>query len=380
MDVLAINAGSSSIKYAVFQTDGATASRRFGGRVSRLGERRGDAAAAYVEAAGKIVRALEAQGRLETLAGIGHRVVHAGVRPHDHRRVTPALLDDLRAAEPLDPAHLPAEIALIEALGARFPAVPQVACFDTAFHRNLPRRAQLLPIPHRYDAAGVRRLGFHGLSFAYLLEALAAAAGADAARGRIVLAHLGAGASLAAVNEGRPLDTSMAFTPSAGLVMATRPGDLDPGVLVYLQRIEGMDADALDDLVSRKSGLLGVSGTTGDMQELLARRGTDARAAEAVELFCYQTRKWIGAFAAALGGLETLVFSGGIGENAPAVRAEICEDLRFLGLELDPDRNDRGAAVISRPRSRVAVRTIRTDEELMVARIVARILAAGDPH
>jgi acetate kinase len=332
-----------------------------------------------VEAADEIVRTLQAKGGLESLVGIGHRVVHSGVRPLDHQRVTPALLEELRAAQPLDLAHLPAEIALIEAFGARFPTLPQVACFDAAFHRSMPRRAQLLPIPRRFDAAGVRRLGFHGLSYAYLLEELARAAGAQAARGRIILAHLGAGASLAAVRDGQSIDTSMAFTPSAGLVMATRPGDLDPGVLVYLQRTEGLDADALDELVSRGSGLLGVSGTTGDMQDLLARRSADPRAAEAVDLFCYQARKWIGAFAAALGGLETLVFAGGIGENAPAVRAQICDDLGFLGLEIDPDRNRRSDAVISSPGSRVTARTIRTDEELMVVRIVQRILHAGDP-
>jgi acetate kinase len=379
VDVLAINAGSSSIKYAVFHADGAAPSRRFGGRVDGLGERAGETTRRFVEAADEIVRTLQAKGGLESLVGIGHRVVHSGVRPLDHQRVTPALLEELRAAQQLDLAHLPAEIALIEAFGARFPTLPQVACFDTAFHRSMPRRAQLLPIPRRFDAAGVRRLGFHGLSYAYLLEELARSAGAQAARGRIILAHLGAGASLAAVRDGQPIDTSMAFTPSAGLVMATRPGDLDPGVLVYLQRTEGLDADALDELVSRGSGLLGVSGTTGDMQDLLARRSADPRAAEAVDLFCYQARKWIGAFAAALGGLETLVFAGGIGENAPAVRAQICDDLGFLGLSLDSDRNRRSDAVISRPGSRVTARTIRTDEELMVVRIVQRILHAGDP-
>jgi acetate kinase len=379
VNLLAINAGSSSIKYAVFRVDGGVPSRRHRGRVDRLEARAGTTTAPFVEAAEEIVRTLRARGELESLAGIGHRVVHSGVRPLDHQRVTPELLEELRAARPLDLAHLPAEIALIEAFGTRFPALPQVACFDTAFHRGLPRRAQQLPIPRRFDAAGVRRLGFHGLSYAYLLEELARTAGADAARGRVILAHLGAGASLAAVHEGRPLDTSMAFTPSAGLVMATRPGDLDPGVLVYLQRTEGLDADALDELVSRGSGLLGVSGTTGDMQDLLARRESDARAAEAVDLFCYQARKWIGAFAAALGGLDTLVFSGGIGENAPAVRAQICDGLGFLGLNLDPDRNRRSDAVISSPDSQVTARTIRTDEELMVVRIVQRILHAGDP-
>lgn len=374
MDVLAVNAGSSSVKYALFEVRDATASRRLGGRVERL-----DGIEAYEAAVEKIVAALETPGRLDSLAAIGHRVVHGGLEAPDHQRVSRELLERLRAARSLDLAHLPAEITLIEAFGKRFPSLPQVACFDTAFHRGLPRRAQLLPIPRRYDAAGVRRLGFHGLSYSYLLEELARTAGPDIARGRIVLAHLGAGASLAAVHEGRPRDTSMAFTPSAGLVMATRPGDLDPGVLVYLMRAERWDADGVDQLISRGSGLLGVSSTTGDMQDLLARRDADPHAAEAVELFCYQTRKWIGAFAAALGGLDTLVFSGGIGENAPVIRAEICADLEFLGVRLDPDRNDRNEAVISSPGTRASVRMIRTDEESMVARIVERVLHADDP-
>jgi acetate kinase len=375
VDVLAVNAGSSSIKYALFEVRGTAASRRLGGRVDHLA-----GIETYEAAVEKVVAALQTHGKGEGLDAIGHRVVHGGLEALDHQRVSPDLLERLRAARPLDLAHLPAEIALIEAFGTRFPKLPQVACFDTAFHRGLPRRAQVLPIPRRYDAAGVRRLGFHGLSYSYLMEELARTAGPDAARGRIVLAHLGAGASLAAVHEGRPRDTSMAFTPSAGLVMATRPGDIDPGVLVYLQRTAGLDVDALDELISRGSGLLGVSETTGDMQDLLARRDSDPRAAEAVELFCYQACKWIGAFAAVLGGLDTLVFSGGIGENAPVIRAEICADLGFLGVTLDPPTNARNEAVISGSGARASIRVIRTDEESMVARIVERVLHADDPH
>lgn len=374
MHVLAVNAGSSSIKYALFRLDGPSPTRRCGGQVSHLA-----GADLHTAAAEEILKAVRAHGGLDDLTAIGHRVVHGGLQSLDHQRVSPDLLQRLRGAQTLDLAHLPAEIALIEAFAARFPALPQVACFDTAFHRGLPRRARVLPIPRRFDAGGVRRLGFHGLSYAFLMEELSRTAGADTARGRVIMAHLGAGASLAAVHRGRPVDTSMAFTPSAGLVMATRPGDLDPGVLVYLQRTERLDADRLDELISRGSGLLGVSETTGDMRDLLSRRRSDPRAAEAVELFCYQARKWIGAFAAALGGLDTLLFSGGIGENAPAVRAEICAELGFLGVDLDPDRNDGNEAVISRPDARIGVHVIRTDEESMVARIVQRILQAADP-
>jgi acetate kinase len=379
--LLTVNAGSSSIKYALFDVSDGEPRRTGGGRVDRIGPPPGASAARrsaadYVRAGEEILRAIEAAPGTGRLVGVGHRVVHSGLEPRDHQLVTPALLEALRAAVPLDLAHLPAEIALIDAFGTRLGGVPQVACFDTAFFRDLPRRARLLPIPRRYDERGVRRLGFHGLSYTFLMEALAHA-DAAAPRGRVILAHLGAGASLAAVHAGRPLDTSMAFTPTAGLVMATRPGDLDPGLLVYLARTDAMDAAALDDLVSRQSGLLGISGTTGDMAELLRRRAADPRAAEAVELFCYQARKWIGAFAAALGGLDTLVFSGGIGEHAAVIRTAIAADLGFLGIALDPARNDAHAAVISAPQSRVTVRVIPTDEERVIARIVRSLLNDG---
>jgi len=274
--------------------------------------------------------------------------------------------------EPLDLAHLPREIAMIEAFEAHFPSVRQVACFDTAFHRDLPRVAQLLPIPRRYDRAGVRRLGFHGLSYTYLMEELGRL-GADG--GRIVLAHLGSGASMAAVKDGRPVDTSMAFTAMAGLVMGTRCGDLDPGFLVYLMREEKLGADQIDDFISKQCGLLGVSETSPDMHELIGRRTTDTRAAEAVELFCYQARKQIGAYAAALDGLDSLVFAGGIGEHSPEVRSEICLGLGFLGVEIDPDANAANSVLISTSDSRVSVRVIPTDEEIVIARIVLRLHA-----
>src|SRR5262249_26562507 len=227
------------------------------------------------------------------------------------------------------------------------PDLPQVACFDTAFHRTLPQVARLLPVPRRYQAAGIERYGFHGLSYTYLMEELTRVAGDAAAERRAILAHLGAGASMAAVREGKCVDPSMAFTPTAGLVMATRTGDLDPGVLVNLLRSEKMTADGLDDLVNKQSGLLGVSETSPDMRDLLARQAGDPRGGGAVALSCYQAKKWLGAFAAALGGLETLVFAGGIGENAPEVRARVCDGLEFLGVRLDAARNAAGAAVIS---------------------------------
>lgn len=374
--LLAVNAGSSSIKYALYAIAGTEPRRIEGGRIASIAgaTSAGASTEAYLEASETILRRLgEDTSRLE---GVGHRVVHSGLGPLDHQRITGPLLERLRTASPLDPDHLPAELALIQFFHQQFPDVPQVACFDTAFHRKLPRLAQLLPIPRRYDAMGLRRLGFHGLSYAYLMEALARV-DRDESRGRVVLAHLGSGASLAAVRDGQPVDTSMAFTPAAGIVMATRPGDLDPGLLTYLLRNQGMNASGLDDLVSHRSGLLGVSGTTGDMEELLRRRSGDPHAAEAVDLFCYQARKWVGAFCAVLGGLDTLVFSGGIGERAPAIRAGICEGLDFLGLRLDAAGNASNAPVISSPESRVTVRVIPTDEEQMIARSVLRVLGHG---
>ena len=288
--------------------------------------------------------------------------------------VTQELLDELHRISPFDPDHLPGEIELIEAFRQRHPKLPQVACFDTAFHRTMPRVAKLLPIPRRFDAAGIERYGFHGLSYAYLMEELARVAGAKAAKGRVILAHLGNGASLAAVRDGKSLDTSMGFTPAAGLPMGTRPGDLDPGVAWYMMRSENLTPEQFNHIINHESGLLGVSETSSDMRDLIERQKTDVRAAEAVELFCYQTRKWIGSFAAVLGGVETLVFAGGIGENAAEVRARVCSGLQFLGIELDEARNVANAPVISAAASRVAVRVIRTDEELMIARSVSRLL------
>jgi acetate kinase len=251
--------------------------------------------------------------------------------------------------------------------------VPQIACFDTAFHHDMPRVAKLLPIPRRYEAQGLRRYGFHGLSYSFLMQELEAIAGTKTAQGRVILAHLGNGASMAAVRDGNSMDTSMGFTPAAGLVMSTRSGDLDPGLVSYLARSEGMTAAQFHHMVSQESGLLGVSELSSDMRDLLSRETTDTRAAEAVALFCYQAKKWIGSFAAVLGGLDTRVFSGGIGENCPSIRARICEGLGFLGLELIEAWNAKNAAVISAPTSTVTVRVIHTDEELVIAKTVTRL-------
>jgi acetate kinase len=316
----------------------------------------------------------ESVGR-DNLAAVGHRVVHGGPKYFKPVRITAEVIAELRRISPFDPEHMPEEILLTETFHRRFPDLPQIACFDTEFHHDLPRVARLLPIPRRYEAKGVRRYGFHGLSYAFLMGELARLDGAQAAQGRIILAHLGNGASLAAVHGGKSLDTSMSFTPTAGVPMGTRSGDLDPGLIVYLARTEQMSADVIEKLVNYESGLLGISETSHDMRDLLSYEARDTRAAEAIALFCYQVRKWIGAFAAALGGLDTLVFAGGIGENASTVRSRICDGLDFLGIDLDQTRNTQNAPLISKDPGRVKVRVIHTDEEMMIARSLTHALA-----
>ncbi|HEX4123894.1 MAG TPA: hypothetical protein VHY37_04145, partial [Tepidisphaeraceae bacterium] len=297
-----------------------------------------------------------------------------GLKLLEHQLITPQIVDELRRSIPMDLAHLPRQIALIEVCGKSFAGVPQIACFDTAFFRDLPTVSRLLPIPRDLSDTGIRRFGFHGLSYTYLMQRLAEMAGRDAAAGRVILAHLGAGASLAAVRGGRPIDTTMSFTPIAGLVMATRPGDLDPGLITYLMRQQKFAPEAMEDFLAEKCGLLGISQTSGDMRDLLARRSSDPRAADAVDIFCYSARKQIGALAGALGGLDTLVFAGGIGEHAAPVREQICAGLVFLGISLDPAANNANGDVLSAASSRVTVRRIETDEEIVIAQAVRRIL------
>jgi acetate kinase len=331
----------------------------------------------HTVAVGALMDWIEKHSEREALNAVGHRVVHGGPKYSQPQRITAEMVEELHRLSPFDPEHLPEEIPLTEAFHKRFPDLSQVACCDTAFHHDLPRVARSLPIPRRYKAQGVRRYGFHGLSYAFIMGELARRAGTEAAPGRIILAHLGNGASLAAVRDGQPVDTSMSFTPTAGVPMSTRSGDFDPGLLWYLARTEGLDARRFNEMVNSQSGLLGLSETSSDMRGLLDREAQDVRAAEAVALFCYQVKKWIGAFAAALGGLDTLVFAGGIGENAPTVRARICAGLGFLGIELEEKRNAASEGVISAAAGRVAVRVIRTDEERMIAETVCRVLALG---
>jgi acetate kinase len=390
--ILTINGGSSSIKFAVFEA-GDPLRRILEGGIDRIGLpeatlrvkgldpadnfSRVVSAPDHTAAVGALMDWIEERVGSDGLTAVGHRVVHGGPNYSQPQRITAEMVEELRQLSAFDPEHLPEEILLTGAFHRRFPDLPQVACFDTAFHHDLPRVARLLPIPRRYEAQGVRRYGFHGLSYEFLLGELGRLAGTEAAQGRVILAHLGSGASLAAVRDGKSVDTSMSFTPAAGLPMGTRSGDLDPGLVWYLARTEGLDAKRFNEMVNSQSGLLGVSETSSDMRDLLDRETLDVRAADAIALFCYQVKKWIGAFAAALGGLDTLVFAGGIGENAPAVRAWACEGLGFLGIELEEKRNAASEGMISAAASRVVVRVIRTDEELMIARTVCRVLGLG---
>jgi acetate kinase len=285
------------------------------------------------------------------------------------------MLAELEELAAVDPDHLPQAIAGIRIALEAYPKVPQVACFDTAFHRNKPRVATLYPLPRDLIDAGVVRYGFHGLSCEYVVDRLRAEAPAEA-NGLVVIAHLGSGASMTAVRGGVGIDTTMGFSPTGGLMMGTRSGDLDPGVLLFLLRERGLRADALSELLNKRSGLIGVSGASADMRDLLAREGSDVRAAEAVELFCYQARKFLGGLVAALGGLDSLVFTGGIGEHAAAVRSRICTAFQFLDLELDEQRNAGHAPIISAEQSRVTVRVLPTDEALVIARHTCRLVQA----
>jgi acetate kinase len=388
-NVLTINGGSSSIRFAIFEAS-QPPRRLLQGKMDRIGsadtsltvDHGDDSAPTHIKTEIKdsvgaiefLVDWLESQALFKTLGGVGHRVVH-GMLHTAPERVTAALLNELKSIVPFDPEHMPREIELIEALQRRHAQLPQVVCFDTAFHRSMPRVASQLPIPRRYAAKGVQRYGFHGLSYTFLMGELARLGDPAAARGRVILAHLGSGASLAAVRDGRCIDTSMGFTPTAGLVMGTRSGDLDPGLVSYLALTDAMSAMQFQTMVNHESGLLGISETSADVRDLLAREPSDPRAAEALALFCYQAKKWIGSFAAALGGVDRLVFAGGIGENAAPVRKRICDGLGFLGIEIDDDANARHAQRISTDTgSPVTVRVIRTDEESVIAALSIGLL------
>jgi len=381
--ILTINSGSSSIKYSLYSL-GAREVLILQGELGRIEvgqgffhavDREGNQLVAQEldlpdhDAAWKILFDwLQGHEIAKGLHAIGHRLVHGGTAHVKPQLVSPALIEDLKLLLPLAPVHLPHEIKGLEVVRRYYPLLPQVVCFDTAFHRRMPEVAQRYALPEPLFRAGLQRYGFHGLSYEYLTQELEREAGSQEAYGKLIIAHLGNGASMAAIEGGRSLDTTMGLTPAGGLVMGTRPGDLDPGVMLYLLQEKGMTPAEVNHLISHQAGLQGISGISEDMQDLLAREGANAGAALAVGIFCYQARKFTGALATVLGGLDTFVFSGGIGENSATIRARICGNLQFLGIHLDPDLNNQNAPIISRQDSPVTVRVMKTDEELMIAR------------
>ena len=389
--ILTINGGSSTLKFALFQA-GAFPARTLSGSIDRIGapeatliwaredtgtaERRTIMASDHLACIEPLLACINDGLSQNPLVAIGHRVVHGG-RYREPQLVTPIVMEELQRLSVYDPEHLPAEIQLIQEFAQRYPHLLQVACFDTAFHVDMPRVARLLPIPRRYEQLGLQRYGFHGLSYAFLMRELERVGTPDEVNGRVILAHLGNGASMAAVKHGKAVDTTMSFTPASGLPMSRRSGDLDPGLVAYLARTESMSADQFHKMVNTESGLLGVSETCADMRDLLKQEQHDPRAAEAIALFCYQAKKWIGALTAALGGLDTLIFTAGIGEYSPVIRARICDGLEYLGVALDHVRNEAGASVISNDNGRVTVRVMHTDEESEIARSVSERL--GEP-
>jgi acetate kinase len=380
--ILCLNGGSSSLKFAVFRMDGAAEDRVFAGAVEAIGAACGRA---WLRAGNKIISGqsgaypdhaaairamfagLQQQG-LTRMAAAGHRIVHGGPE-----FTAPQIIDDrvqreLESLTPFAPLHLPSQLDMIEAVAEHYPDLLQVACFDTAFHHSLPPVARWFALPHELREQGIRRYGFHGLSYEYVVSKLNKELGE-----RAIIAHLGNGASMVALRNGAPVDTSMGLTPTGGFMMGTRSGDLDPGVLLYLLR-QGYSAETLDNLLNHRSGLQGVSGQSSEMKVLLEKRAADPAADLAVTMFCYQVRKFVGAFAAVLGGLDTLVFTGGIGEHAARVRAEICRGLEHLGIALDPEANDRNGGMVSAAAGRCVVRVVETDEDLMIARHTRAIL------
>ena len=386
--VLTINGGSSSIKFALYEIE-ESLTQVLSGEIESIGMKSARLSfynfntnqkdtinievTSHDDAANFLIDWFEKQDVFASVRAIGHRVVH-GMKHTEPELIIPELLNELKNISAYDPEHLPEEIKLIEVFSKRYSSLPQIACFDTSFHTSMPEVAKLLAIPRRYKAMGIQRYGFHGLSYSYLIEELNRVAGSMIAHGRIILAHLGSGASLAAVKGGKSIDTSMGFTPTSGLLMGTRTGDLDPGVAWYLMQAEKLSPEQFNYLINYESGLLGISETSSDMRELIKNKNTDTYAAEAIELFCYQTKKWIGSFAVVLGGLDTLVFSGGIGEHSPEIRYHICNGMKFLGIELDGAKNIMSESIISTPESNVCVRVIKTNEELMIARMTCRTM------
>jgi acetate kinase len=391
--ILTINRGSGTLKAGLYQASDSPALVA-SMKVDRAGTR--EASIKIADASGKallaagiddtgansdltaILKWLSENGYTSRLAGIGHRLVHGGPRYTESQRITPEVLAELGKIAQLDPDHTPQAIQNIQFFTDRLPHTPQIGCFDTAFHASLPKVARMYALPRKFFDEGVRRYGFHGLSCESILQQLRATDAALAGR-RLIIAHLGNGASMTAVNDGKSVDTSMGFTPLEGLVMGTRSGDIDPAAIIYLQERDRMTPRDIDTFLNKQSGLLGVSGASSDMRDLLEREAGDEQAAEAVALFCYRAKKYVGAYAAALGGLDALIFAGGIGENAPQVRERICAGLEFLGIEINPSLNRSNTPVISNARSRAKVKVIKTDEDAMIAQHVLAVIGKKSP-
>ena len=381
--ILTINSGSSSLKFSLFSM-GQTEKLELMGALERIGLRAGffhirDAKGTTLNdqhldlsdhqiALRVLFNWLKEHSPEKQIDAIGHRIVHGGSAYDSPHLIDSKLMATLKDLVPLAPDHLPHEIKAIQGVSQSYPQMQQVACFDTSFHRQMPTIAQIYPLPRSFWHAGLRRYGFHGLSYEYIIEELQKEAGREQAEGRVIVAHLGNGASMAAINHGMSKDTTMGYTPTGGLVMSTRSGDLDPGVILYLLEERGLSPASLNDLINKNSGLLGVSGVSSDMQDLLQQEEKNPHVSEAINLFCYQARKFLGGLTTVLGGLDTLVFCGGIGENAPEIRRRICDGLEFLGIRLDTHRNDENAPIISQDGAPVTVRVMHTNEELMIAR------------
>ena len=387
--VLTINSGSSSLKFSLYRM-GPAETLVLSGSLERIGLRGGQFLIRDTDgkslvddrrefpdhdaALKTLLDWLEQRFPGQPVDAVGHRVVHGGPAYSEPHLVTAELLETLEGIVRLAPEHLPHELKAIDTIRRLYPSMKQVACFDTAFHRHMPEVAQRIPMPRSLWNEGVLRYGFHGLSYEYIISKLREVAGEGAANGRVLIAHLGNGASMAAVREGKGIDTTMGLTPAGGLMMGTRSGDLDPGSIVYLLMEKGRSPSTVDYLVNQRSGLIGVSGSSSDMRDLLNREAADPHAAQAVEMFCYQARKFVAAMATTLGGLDTFVFTAGVGTNAPEVRGRICTGLEFMGIHIDPARNEANAAIISTDQSPVTVRVMRTDEELTIARHTFKLL------
>jgi len=385
--ILTINGGSSSIKFALYQLE--TLARIFEGKIDRIGmegtymstknsvthvETKKEVTS--LDALAEVVALLDSIISPQSLKGIGHRVVHGGARYYEPIRIDTEVIEHLKELIPFAPRHLPAEIDLIEVCGTQFPEVPQYACFDTGFYKDLPRVSQLLPLPRKYESQGVRRYGFHGLSHEYVMAYLREVMHESVESKKIILAHLGSGASLTAVLDGKPIETSMGFTPTSGIPMGTRSGDIDPSLFEFFTQVVGLSLEEFSHMVNYESGIKGVSGITADMEKLLENAPSNEHAAEAVTFFCHHVRKQIGALSAIMGGVDIIVFTGGIGEKSVPIRKLICENLGFLGISLDDNANERNDSCISTPTSHTTLYALEANEELSIAKHVEKALSS----